>query len=54
MVTKRIAAFSNNAYCSVLAKIFMVTKHEIMKVFGYTGSVLAKIFMVTKRKYQER
>ena len=34
--------------CSVLAKIFMVTKLCINEVRSIIGSVLAKIFMVTK------
>ena len=48
MVTKLNDTSSFTDYCSVLAKIHMVTKH-VLVLYGYQpSSVLAKIHMVTK------
>lgn len=52
MVTKRRELLKYCKDSSVLAKIFMVTKHDINTGTYYTRSVLAKIHMVTKpQKY---
>ena len=52
MVTKQIFANREAAVSSVLAKIFMVTKHIDVIAGKSNCSVLAKIFMVTKpQKY---
>ena len=48
MVTKLWQDEKENDESSVLAKIFMVTKHTGLHVQLPHGSVLAKIFMVTK------
>ncbi len=52
MVTKLLASVKELFFCSVLAKIFMVTKQIGVCVHFAKRSVLAKIFMVTKpQKY---
>ena len=48
MVTKPERYARSINPCSVLAKIFMVTKLPSGSTSGDAGSVLAKIFMVTK------
>ena len=48
MVTKPMYLYGTLKAGSVLAKILMVTKHEINSLLDATGSVLAKILMVTK------
>ena len=53
MVTKRGRFFGTNQGGSVLAKIFMVTKHLVVNNYVGFGSVLAKIFMVTKRRVKK-
>ena len=51
MVTKQCNILPEMHLGSVLAKIFMVTKHNIQGYIGEASSVLAKIFMVTKQSY---
>ena len=52
MVTKPVADINPFAFCSVLAKILMVTKHKDAEGHLDESSVLAKILMVTKpQKY---
>ena len=52
MVTKLFHELGNGRKGSVLAKIHMVTKHNMLNHYDRTGSVLAKIHMVTKpQKY---
>lgn len=52
MVTKRRELLKYCKDSSVLAKIFMVTKHNLQEFEETMGSVLAKIHMVTKpQKY---
>ena len=52
MVTKRLFMVATSTACSVLAKIFMVTKLGMYALNPAFCSVLAKIFMVTKpQKY---
>ena len=48
MVTKRLRLISFSAFCSVLAKIHMVTKPDAQFGTWIISSVLAKIHMVTK------
>ena len=48
MVTKRRLGLEKEWFCSVLAKILMVTKPTILVFILLLGSVLAKILMVTK------
>ena len=49
MVTKLSTNLHDGMYCSVLAKILMVTKQMVLFVAAASGSVLAKILMVTKQ-----
>ena len=52
MVTKLVTIETLHPFCSVLAKIHMVTKPMIKAGFSSPCSVLAKIHMVTKpQKY---
>ena len=52
MVTKLASGTCVPTKCSVLAKIFMVTKPVFQNIQQALCSVLAKIFMVTKpQKY---
>ena len=51
MVTKPPAKVLINVHGSVLAKIHMVTKLEVIEMNIDTSSVLAKIHMVTKLTY---
>ena len=52
MVTKPETNLSFLSMCSVLAKIHMVTKRDLLHSRKARGSVLAKIHMVTKpQKY---
>ena len=48
MVTKLRPLFDRIRFCSVLAKIHMVTKHILNYYIKDMSSVLAKIHMVTK------
>ena len=49
MVTKQVGQHNIKSPRSVLAKIFMVTKHAFLVANQTSCSVLAKIFMVTKQ-----
>ena len=52
MVTKHIRSVPISKFCSVLAKIHMVTKRGLTSGKPLSSSVLAKIHMVTKpQKY---
>ena len=50
MVTKHYRQILSQGCRSVLAKILMVTKLEVLYIVNLIGSVLAKILMVTKHK----
>ena len=51
MVTKRYTENTKICLSSVLAKIFMVTKHRSTILCKIESSVLAKILMVTKQRF---
>ena len=48
MVTKPECDMHWHKFCSVLAKILMVTKLPVICTYAIISSVLAKILMVTK------
>ncbi len=48
MVTKQFSSLNVSKLCLILAKIHMVTKHKMDKVFNEESLILAKIHMVTK------
>ena len=48
MVTKRAAGILLSVLCLILAKIHMVTKHNVHVNDDIVGLILAKIHMVTK------